>query len=91
VRMHPCGIAGSFAHVKCGDDANAVVIPHGVDDSGEQIVDPVEMQPVPVPFIPPALVNPPVPPAPGVVPLAPPAPGAVPGPDPNMVLLQGVQ
>ena len=41
---HPHVIPGSFDYVKKVDESNAVVIPHGVDTHGAQIVDPPVMQ-----------------------------------------------
>jgi len=40
MHTHPHVIVGSFDYVKKVDEANAVVIPNGVDDRGTQIVDP---------------------------------------------------
>jgi len=45
MQVHQCGITGPFECVKCVDDANTVMIPHGFDTNGAQIVDPVVMQP----------------------------------------------
>ena len=40
MHTHPHVIVGSFDYVKKVDEANAVVIPYGVDERGAQIVDP---------------------------------------------------
>ena len=41
---HPYAIPGSFDHVKQVDDVGMVVIPYGIDDEGNQIVDPPVIQ-----------------------------------------------
>ena len=88
--MHPCGIAGSFEHVKCVDANRVILISHGVDDAGTQLVEPPALPAVPpVPIIP---ILPPNLPAgaPPNAPVVPPAKGVAPGPDPNAVLLQSM-
>jgi len=77
MRVHQCGIVGSFEHVRKIDVAG---IPCGVDANGAQILDPVAMQPPVVPAIPPPMLGgtPPVGPVPGNV------------QDPNTVLTQGM-
>jgi len=88
MQTHPCTIAGSFAHVKKVNDANAIVIPYGRDANGVPIADPVVIQPPALPPIPvaPPPVQPPVPG--GAPPAAAPVVGNV--PDPNAALIQGV-
>ena len=86
MRVHQCGITGSFEYAKNINDANRVAIPYGLDDNRVQIVDPVVMQPPVIPLIPPAQVN--QPPVPGGTPPAAHVPGNV--QDRNAVLLQGM-
>jgi len=75
---HPCHAPGSFDHVKKVDDVNAVVIPHGTDDNGKQIVDPPTMQSA-------AIL-----PAPASALGSTPGAGTGSGPDQNAALLRGV-
>jgi len=50
MHTHPHGIVGSFDFVKKVNEANAVVIAHGVDDRGIQIVEPPAIvMPAPLP------------------------------------------
>ena len=50
MHTHPHGIVGSFDYVKKVNEANAIVIPYGVDDRGIQIVEPpVIVLPAPLP------------------------------------------
>jgi len=77
MHAHPCHVPGSFDHVKKVDDVDAVVIPHGTDDNGQQIVDPPVMQ---TPAVLPASAS-----ALGSTPDA----GIGSGPDQNVALLQG--
>jgi len=50
MRTHPHVIVGSFDYVKKVNEANAVVIQYGVDDSGVQIVEPPAIvMPAPLP------------------------------------------
>jgi len=75
MHTHLHATVGSFDYVKKVDDANAVVIPYGVDEHGAQIVDP------------PVIRTPTILPAPT---LNTPGTGTSPNPDPNAALLQGV-
>jgi len=50
MHTHPHGIVGSFDYVKKVNEANAIVIPYGVDDRGIQIVEPPAIvMPAPLP------------------------------------------
>jgi len=49
---HPHHVPGLFDCVKKVDDANAVVIPYGTDDNGNQIVDPPVTQTPAIPPVP---------------------------------------
>jgi len=83
MRLHSCGIAGSFECVKCVDANDVVLIPYGVDDTGAQIMKPPPLPPVPL--IP---INPALQPNAGGSPNAPNvsrAPGAAPGQDLNTI------
>jgi len=78
IHAHPHHAPGSFDYVKKVDDVNAVVIPHGTDDHGNQIVDPPVTQTPAIPPVPAATI--------GNTPGA----GTGSGPDQNAALPQGV-
>jgi len=82
MHAHPCAMPGSFDHVKKVDNAGMILIPCGIDDDGNQLDDPPEMQ-APEMSVPPTVL------APATASGSAPGAGTGSGPDSNAALLQG--